>query len=145
MRLEFILFVGIFTNLLLASIFPYQLLPTDTAAALVGDDTYGYDLTNNGYFGTKEKAQTTSLYNSVTDQESVNTLTQATTTEVSFLESISNFFDGLFDALGKAAIYISLIIPFATVLFLLPGAMGLVFGGIYMTMVIVAIVRFIRG
>jgi len=145
MRLEFILFVGIFTNLLLASIFPYQLLPETTAAALIGDDTYGYDLNNNGYFGTKQKKDASSLYNAVSNESAVNTLTQASTTEVSFLDSISNFFDGLFDALTKAAVYISLIIPFATVLFLLPGALGLVFGGIYMTMVIIAIVRFIRG
>lgn len=144
MRLGFIFFIGVFTNLMLAGIFPHQLLPADDAASLVGDDVYNYDLGNNIYFGTNEKNATTELYQTLQDKEQTGTLLATSQQESNFLESIS-FFDGLFDGLSKIATYISLIIPFSTVLFLLPGALGLVLGGLYSAISVYGIIRFIRG
>ena len=145
MRIEFIMFFGVIVNIFLAMTFPNALLPSDTASNLIGDDYYNYSTSNNGIFGSKQKSEVTSLVNTISDEEATNDLTQAQTTEVSFLDSISNFFDGLFDSLGKIAIYFSLLIPFSSVLFLLPGAIGFIFGGIYSIIVIIAIIRFIRG
>ena len=129
---------------MLASIFPYQLLPTDDAAALVGDDVINYDLSGSGYFGTDEKSSTTSLYNTLQDNSKTGDLLATNQQESNILESVS-FFDGLFDALSKLGTYISLIIPFSTVLFLLPGALGLVLGGAYSVVVVYGVVRLIRG
>jgi hypothetical protein len=131
-------------NLMLASIFPYQLLPVDDAANLVGDDVYNYDLDQNGYFNTDEKQASSKLYSTLNDPVATGDLLATSQQESNVLESVS-FFDGLFDALRKISIYISLIIPFSTVLFLLPGALGVVIGGLYMGITVYAIARFIRG
>ena len=144
MRLGFIFFIGIFTNLMLAGIFPYQLLPETDANNLVGDDVYNYDLGNSGYFGTDEKTATTELYTTLQDNSATGDLLATSQQESNVLETIS-FFDGLFDGLSKIATYVSLIIPFSTVLFLLPGALGLVLGGLYTAVSIYGIIRFIRG
>ena len=144
MKLGFILFIGVFTNLLLASIFPYQLLPADDAAELIGGDTYGYDFSGSDYFGENQKTATSNTVSELENQEGAAGLLATSQSESSILESVS-FFDGLFDALKKAGTYVALIIPFSSVLFVLPGAIGLVFGGIYSVVVIYAIVRFIRG
>lgn len=144
MRLGFIFFIGVFANLMLAGIFPYQLLPNDDAANLVGDDVYNYDLGGSGYFGSDEKTATSDLYSNLQDTSSTGDLLATSQQESNILESVS-FFDGLFDGLSKIGTYLSLLIPFSTVLFLLPGGLGLVLGGLYSAITIFGIIRFIRG
>lgn len=143
MRLGFIFFLGVFVNLLLATIFPYQLLPEDTANRLMGEDTYLYNYDGIS-FGTNSEDSISDLYSTLENDGAGTELLATSQQESNFLESIS-FFDGLFDALSKAATYISLIFPFSTILFLLPGAFGVMFGGLYMVVLIYAIIRFIRG
>jgi hypothetical protein len=144
MKLGFILFIGVFTNLLLASIFPYQLLPADDAALMVGGDIYGYDFSGSDYFGENQQGAVQSTMNELQSEESTAGLLATSQKESGILESVS-FFDGLFDALAKAGTYIALVIPFSSVLFVLPGALGLILGGIYSLVTIYAIIRFIRG
>jgi len=143
MRLGFIFFLGIFVNLLLASVFPTVLLPEDTATRLIGEDDYEYNYTEIS-FGSDSEQSATDLYNTLQNDSAGTDLLQTSQQESNFLESIS-FFDGLFDALRKIGSYVSLLFPFATVLFLLPGALGLIFGGLYMAVLVYAIIRFIRG
>ena len=143
MRLGYIFFLGVFVNLLLASIFPSLLLPESTAQSLIGDDVYLYNF-NNASFGTNNQQAVGSLYNTLQNDSAGTELLATSQQESNFLESIS-FFDGLFDALTKGATYLSLIFPFSTLLFLLPGALGIMFGGLYVAVLIYAIIRFIRG
>jgi hypothetical protein len=143
MRLGFIFFLGVFVNLLLASIFPTVLLPADTANSLIGTDTYLYNVEGSP-FGSNQKTSTSGLVTTLQDESSSTELLQTNQQESNFIESIS-FFDGLFDSLAKAGKYLSLIIPFASVLFLLPGALGLILGGLYSAVLFYAIIRFIRG
>jgi len=144
MRLGFIFFIGVFTNLILASIFPYQMLPVDTANTLAGNDSYAYDFENSEFLTTNVKSSSNDLYTTIDDEEGTADLLATNQQESNFIESVS-FFDGLTDALSKIGKYISLILPFGAVLLLLPGAIGIVFGGIYTAVIVFAIVRFIRG
>lgn len=144
MRLGFIFFIGIFANILLASIFPYQLLPESLASDLVGDDVYPYQFGDSEYFGGDTRDSSSTLYTTIQDDQETNELLSTNQQETNIIESVS-FFDGLKDSLDKLTAYISLILPFGTVLGLLPGAIGLILKVIYIGVAIYAIGRFIRG
>lgn len=144
MRLGFIFFIGLFSNLLLATIFPYQVLPESMAADLVGNDVYNYQQDNNDYFNSNLKDSTGQLYANVEDTTQTSNLLGTNQQESNFIESVS-FFDGLTDALSKIGKYISLILPFSTVISLLPGAIGFIFGALYSGVIVYGIARFIRG
>lgn len=144
MKLGFIFFIGIFANILLASIFPYQLLPGDVASDLVGDDVFPYQFGDSEYLGGDTKDSSSTLYTTMQDNSQTNNLLSTNQQETSIIESVS-FFDGLKDALDKITTYISLILPFGTLLGLLPGAIGLILQILYTGVVVYAIGRFIRG
>lgn len=143
MRLGFILVTGIFFNLFMAVIFPFQLLDTTTANALMGSDIIGYDFNNNSYFGDDYKNYISDFEESNTKDnlESLTNLEQSSTV----LSAIGNFFDGLTDALSKAKTLFTFMIPFSTIFFLTPGAFGLILGYLYTGIFTYAVVRFIRG
>lgn len=143
MRLEFIFFLGIMSNLLLAMVFPYQLLPLDDAQALVGDDYQGYTFSDDT-FGSDIKGSTSNLVNTIGDDGTTESLTESESAEVSFIDGVGGFFDGLFDALNKVRVYFSLLLPFSAVIGLLPGAIGYVLSLLYSLVGIVAIIMFIR-
>jgi len=142
MRLQLIFFIGIFTNLLLAMAFPYDLLPVDDAERL----TDGINPASiNTDFGTNAQTSTTDLVDTLQDNDATSALATGDSTEISFLDSISNFFDGLFDALSKIAIYFRLLLPFGAVIGLLPGAIGFVLSLLYSAIAVYAIIQFIRS
>lgn len=143
MRLEFIFFIGIMSNLLLAMVFPYQLLPTSDANALVGDDYQGYTFSDDT-FGSDIKGSTSNLVTTIGNNQNTESLTESQSAEVSILDGVGGFFDGLFDGLNKIRIYFSLLLPFSAVLGLLPGAIGYVFSLLYQLIAVVAILIFIR-
>lgn len=147
MRLEFIVIVGIFFNLMLAGIFPYQLLDTTTANYLVGDQVMGYDFAGSSMFSSDLKNEVTQYGQDARDDTKTGDLTSTTDSTFmnpAFDNSIS-YFNGIVDAMKKLKSILSLIIPFASLFFLLPGIMGLVIGGTYTGALIFAIIRFIRG
>ena len=143
MKLELLFFIGVFCNILLAMIFPYQLLPQSTAESLIESSEIGYTIDDN-IFGSDAKTSTSDLYDELRDEKAIEGLTNAETTEVSILDSISNFFDGLFDGLAKIKTYFLLLLPFGAVLGLLPGAIGLMFQLLYMALAVFSIIMFIR-
>lgn len=144
MRLGFIFFIGIFANILLASIFPYQLLPPSMASDLVGDDVFPYQFGNSEYFGGDAQDASSTLYTTVQDNSRTSELLSTNQQETNVIESVS-FFDGLKDALDKIGVYVALILPFGTILGLLPGAIGLIMKALYLGIVTYGIARFIRG
>lgn len=143
MRLELIFFIGVFANIMLAMIFPFELLPQDDAIELVGSNTAPYTITNG--FGSEVKNSTSRLTNTLEDQSNKEALVTLDPTEVSLLDSISNFFDGLFEGLSKIKTYFMLLLTFGAVLGLLPGAIGFVLEMLYMAVATFAIIKFIRS
>lgn len=137
--------VGIFVNMFLVAIFPYQFLDTTSANVLLGEDELGYNFNGNSYF-TQKHGEAVETYTDLSDDSQLNSLSD-TDAGVSGGETItnSNFFDGLFSALTKIKSYLAFIIPFASMFFLLPGAFGLIFGTLYSMGMAFAFLRWIRG
>lgn len=144
MRLEFIFFIGIACNILLAMIFPYQFLPSTTAQNLISESDIGY-IINDNTFGTNSKISTNNLYNTLNNDSQTRSLTEIESTEVSFFDTVSNFFDGLFDGLNKIKTYFLLLLPFGTIIGLLPGAIGEALKLLYIAIASFAIIKFIRS
>lgn len=137
--------VGIFVNMMLVSIFPYQFLSAEDASALIGADELGYNFDGNGYF-TEKHSEAVGEYQTLSQDEQLNELTDTEGGIVAgALEAISSFFDGLLDGITKIKQYLAFIIPFAAMFFLLPGAFGIIFGTMYSVLMAYSIIRWIRG
>jgi len=96
MKLGFLLITGVFFNMFMGVIFPFQLLDTQTASSLLGGDTLGYDFGNNPYFGDNYK-QSIQNYRDNTNADKLQALSNTDTGLISSsLQAISSFFDGLF-------------------------------------------------
>jgi len=143
MRLGFLLVTGIFFNIFMAVIFPFQLLDTQTAIGLMGSDTIGYDFSDNPYLS-EDFTKYYNDYDASVDKDKLDTISEQQSSST-VLSTIGNFFDGLTDALSKIKSALAFIIPFSTIFFLLPGALGLILGYLYTGVFVYAVVRFIRG
>lgn len=129
--------------MMLFAIFPYA-FTTGTPDILEGD-TLAMTFEDSEYFNSKY-VEGVNTYTDIQDENSIKNIQSTETGLVSgILEGVSSFFDGLLDGLTKAQTLISFIIPFATLFVLLPGALGLVLGTLYMGGFAYAIIRFIRG
>lgn len=143
MKLGAIMIIGVFFNMMMLSVFPTLFLGEDPA--ILEGDTLGYDFTGNGII-TSEYVDGVSTYQSLGNTEQLEGLTSTEGGIVSGItEGIGSFFDGLLDGLQKLGLYLSFIIPFSTVFFALPGALGLIIGTLYSVMLAFSIIRFIRG
>lgn len=147
MKLEFFIILGVFCNLMLASIFPFQLLDTTTATALVGDQEINYDFSGSGFFDDNLKNTNSEFDSNMRNTEDTGDM--LSTSNSTFTNVLTGgdfgFFDGIVDSLTKLKTLVSMIIPFASMFFLLPGALGLIIGSLYTAGLIFAIIRFIRG
>lgn len=143
MRLELIFFIGIFANILLAMIFPFELLPQEDAKQISGTNTAPYTI-NNG-FNSELTNSTTALTNTLGDNSNKEALVTLDATSVSILDAVSNFFDGLFEGIKKIKTYFMLLLPFGAVLGLMPGAIGFMLQMLYMAIATFAIIKFIRS
>ena len=143
MNLGYFTIIGIFCNMMLFAIFPYA-FTTGTPDILEGD-TLAMTFEDSEYFNSKY-VEGVNTYTDIQDEIPIKNIQSTETGLVSgSLEGVSSFFDGLLDGLTKAQTLISFIIPFATLFVLLPGALGLVLGTLYMGGFAYAIIRFIRG
>lgn len=143
MKLGAIMIIGVFFNMMMLSVFPTLFLGEDTS--ILEGDTLGYDFTGNGII-TSEYVDGVSTYKSLGNTEQLESLTSTKSGIISgIIEGISSFFDGLLDGLKKVTLYVSFIIPFSTVFFALPGALGLIIGTLYSVTLAFSIIRFIRG
>ena len=105
----------------------------------------GYNFNDNGIV-TQEYIDGVSQYETISNTQQIESLSNTEGGLVSGItEAIGSFFDGLLDGLQKLALYLSFIIPFSTILFALPGALGLILGTMYSVAMAMAIIRFIRG
>lgn len=135
--------IGVFFNMLMISVFPTLFLG-DNPEILEGD-SLGYDFNNNGIV-TQEYVEGVQQYETITNTDQLESLSSTEGGLVSGItEALSSFFDGLLDGLKKLTLYLSFIIPFSTVLFALPGALGLIMGTMYSLAMAIAVIRFIRG
>ena len=147
MNIQYIFIIGIFFNFLMVGIFPDQLLGEELKQELIGDDyDVGYNFDNNQLFGNKFQSNIEDYYNTNTDGSSLEQIYDAEdAVTLNPLESLGGFFDGLLDALQKARAYLSFIVPFVTLFYLLPGILGLLLGSVYTGIFALAVIRFIRG
>lgn len=143
MKIGAIMIIGVFFNMLMISVFPTLFLG-DNPEILEGD-SLGYDFNNNGIV-TQEYVEGVQQYETITNTDQLESLSSTEGGLVSGItEALSSFFDGLLDGLKKLTLYLSFIIPFSTVLFALPGALGLIMGTMYSLAMAIAVIRFIRG
>lgn len=135
--------IGVFFNMLMISVFPTLFLGENPD--ILEGDVLGYDFDDNGIVN-QEYKDGVATYESITDTQQLESLSNSEGGVVSGVtDAIGGFFDGLLDGLKKLTLYLSFIIPFSTVLFALPGAMGLVMGTMYSLAIAIAVIRFIRG
>lgn len=143
MKIGALMIIGVFFNMMMLSIFPTVFLG-ENPSILEGEEL-GYNFDDNGII-TTEYNQAVGQYEVISNTEQLESLTSTEGGIVSgILEGVSSFFDGLLDGLSKLVLYLSFIIPFSTLLFALPGALGLVLGTLYSVLTAIAIIRFIRG
>lgn len=136
--------IGIFVNMMLVSIFPYQYLDQTEANLLISEGELQYNMDNNPYLSEKQ-SEAAAQYRDITNDDEMNKLTDTDGDIVSgAIDAISSFFDGALDAITKIKKYIAFIIPFSSMFFLLPGAFGLIMGTMYSMMFAFAIIRWIR-
>lgn len=146
MKFEFIVLTGVFFNLMMVGFFPHQLLSTDLANDLIAPGSIGYDFTDQDMFNSKYKSSVTDFYETSSDQEQLQQIYNAEdAVTTSPLETTAGFFDGLLDGLQKAKMFLSFIVPFASLFFLFPGLLGIILGGVYSTIFGIGVIRFIRG
>ena len=143
MKLGFLLVTGMFFNLIMATIFPVQVLGLDLAISFLGEDYI--TSTTNPYLDSSISASTQD-YISNTDKSDLENIASTEEGVVSNpISGISNFFDGLLDAMAKIGILVSFLVPFVTMFFLLPPGINIILGGMYSVVYLYAIIRFIRG
>lgn len=143
MKLGFLLIVGVFFNMMMFSIFPYAFLGDDPE--ILQGESLGYKFQDSEYFNDKY-TESVNNYQNLSNDQTLNELSSNEGGLVSgVLDGVSSFFDGLLDSLDKIKQYLSFIIPFATLFFILPGALGQILGTLYSVSVAYAVIRFIRG
>jgi len=150
MRLGFLIITGLFVDIMLSMIFPYQLLSTSSQNNVINGDNRVYNGDNIQYFSSNLKSGIGSYINTSQDQTrtgslidtSNNTNTNPITAGVS---SSLSYFDYVANAMEKIKVILSIIIPYASLFFLLPSALGYILGSLYTGALIYAVIRFIRG
>lgn len=146
MNLQYVIITGVFFNMLMAAIFPGQLLSPALQESLLGDDSLNYDFDGQNLFGEQYEDNIDTFYTDTRNEENLQDIYNAEdSVTTNPLETVSGFFDGLLDALTKAKAFLSFIVPFASLFYLLPGALGLIVGSLYASVFAIAVIRFIRG
>ena len=148
MNLGYIMVLGIFFNLMLGGIFPYQLLDDSTINQVIGEQKISdYYKDSSGIFDSKTKEITGEYTSSLTNQDTTSGIistTNSTFTNI-LADTPVSYFDAIVDSMKKIKTIISMLIPFASMFFLLPGFIGYIMGSIYTSVLIFATLKFIRG
>jgi len=148
MNLGYIMILGIFVNLMLGGIFPYQLLDEGTIAIVIGDQKINdYYKGSDSIFSDNSKDIVGSYTNELQNQETTTGIistTNSTFTNI-LADTPVSYFDAIVDSMKKVKTIISMLIPFASMFFLIPGFIGYIMGSLYTSVLIYTILKYIRG
>lgn len=147
MRFDFILILGIMVNILLALIFPAQIFgenpPFETA-------TTQKDLSNSGVFSEdiRNQIDDSNAYN--LDSEKIANGTALGQDGAEFSNPFSDtggtgFLDWIFIGLGYISNLLLFIVPFISILFLLPSPLNFILGTLFASLYFFSLAKFLMG
>ena len=146
MRFEYLTFIGLVCNLLAALMLPNLFLPELVRDNFDIESQSNYDF-DNDIVTTKQQENIGESYTYLSNSEKLQEDLISTDEGVvsSITSTLSALFDPVFNALKKIGEFFSFVIPFGTLLFALPGALGF-FAGFFWSFIFgLSFVNWIRG
>lgn len=145
MKFEYFALIGLVSNLLMAMLLPTIIMPIELQNTLGIESNSEYNQ-NSGIISQDQKENVGNTYNVVNNQESQEELFNADGSRSEGLGgTLSSFIDSIGYGLNKITSYASLLIPFGTLLFNLPGVLGYFVGVVWSFMFILTTINWVRN